>query len=324
MRIPSYLLLSFVLAVTSSSAATAVAQDYPAPGKTLTINVPWNAGGGVDAAVRLLQPGLEKTLGIPIQIVNQPGGGSQAGLTRCMAEEPDGYTLCASSLPSTNLTYLLPERNAPYKRESFKPVATIAFEYGSVIVGKNSPYKTIEDLVADARSRPGQIRAGNAGRHTNAHIDLLAFQKATGTEFAPVFFTGGAPAVTALMGGHVDIVTSTPSNYMGQVNSGDVRVLGLMSTEESPLLPGIPTVASFGYDARGFTTRTFSVQAGVPDEIVAKLEKAILEAASTQEFKEGLARLGAELRSLGAKETSELWDQVDKDLIELLAADQKK
>lgn len=323
MRIFSKFLLSLGATVALLSVTPATAQDYPAKGKTLTINVPWNAGGGVDAAVRLMQPGLENILGIPVQIVNQPGGGSQAGLTRCMNEKPDGYTLCASSLPSTNLTYLVPDRGAPYRRESFKSVATVAFEFGSVVVGKDSPYKTIGDLVADARARPGQIRAGNAGRHTNAHIDLLAFERATGVDLAPVFFSGGAPAITALMGGHVDVITSTPSNYMGQLQSGDVRVLGLMSSEESPLLPGVPTIAASGYQVNGFTTRSFSVRAEVPDEIVAKLEAALLKVASAEEFKNGMARLGAEVRTMGAAETSELWGQVDKDLVELLATEQE-
>jgi len=319
MRVSSYLLLSLGVWLAIPFAAPAMAQEYPAQGKTLTINVPWNAGGGVDAAVRLLQPGLEQSLGIPVQVVNQPGGGSQAGLSRCMSERPDGYTLCASSLPSTNLTYVVPDRGAPYTRDSFKSVATVAFEFGSVVVGKDSPYKSIEDLVTDARARPGQVRAGNAGRFTNAHIDMLAFERATETQLAPVFFSGGAPAITALMGGHVDIVTSTPSNYMGQVQSGDVRVLGIMSSEESPLLPGVPTIAEEGYEVSGFTTRTFAFQPDVPDEIAAKMEAAILEAAASDQFKEGMARLGAEVRLMGATETSELWDKVDADIVDLLA-----
>jgi len=319
MRVSSYLLLSLGVSLAIPFAAPAMAQEYPAQGKTLTINVPWNAGGGVDAAVRLLQPGLEQSLGIPVQVVNQPGGGSQAGLSRCMSERPDGYTLCASSLPSTNLTYVVPDRGAPYTRDSFKSVATVAFEFGSVVVGKDSPYKSIEDLVTDARARPGQVRAGNAGRFTNAHIDMLAFERATETQLAPVFFSGGAPAITALMGGHVDIVTSTPSNYMGQVQSGDVRVLGIMSSEESPLLPCVPTIAEEGYEVSGFTTRTFAFQPDVPDEIAAKMEAAILEAAASDQFKEGMARLGAEVRLMGATETSELWDKVDADIVDLLA-----
>jgi len=319
MRVSSCLLLSLGVSLAIPLASTAWAQDYPAQGKTLTINVPWNAGGGVDAAVRLMQPALEKSLGISVQVENQPGGGSQAGLSRCMSARPDGYTLCASSLPSTNLTYLVAGRGAPYTRESFKPVATIAFEFGSVVVGKDSPYQSINELVEDARARPGQVRAGNAGRFTNAHIDMLALERATETKLAPVFFSGGAPAMTALLGGHVDIVTSTPSNYMGQLQSGDVRVLGIMSSKESPLLPGVPTIDEQGYQVSGFTTRTFSFQPDVPDEIVAKVEAAVLEAAANQEFKQGMERLGAEVRLMGAKETSELWDQVDADIVELLA-----
>ena len=314
--------LSTGIAALTMLTIPAMAQDYPQKGKSLTINVPWNAGGGVDAAVRLLQPGLERILGIPVVVENMPGGGSQAGLTRCMVAQPDGYTLCASSLPSTNLTYLVQDRGAPYTRASFRPVATVAFEYGSVVVAKDSPYQTIQDLVTDAQARPGTIRAGNAGLYTNAHIDLLAFEKATSIDLAPVFFSGGAPAITALLGGHVEVVTSTPSNYMGQVQSGDVRVLGLMSQEESPLLPGTPTIASAGFDVSGFTTRTFAFQEGVSDEIIAKVEAALLEAASMDDFKEGMARLGAEVRLMGSAETATLWDQVDLDITELLASEQ--
>lgn len=323
MRITSLPLSSLVLGIGAILASPAIAQDYPSSDRTLTINVPWSAGGGTDAVARLLQPGLEKELGISVEVINQPGGGSQAGLSRCVNERPDGYTLCASNLPSTNMTYLIADRGAPYTRDSFKPVATIAFEFGSVIVKKDSPYKTIEDVVEDAHARPGEIRVGNAGRYTNAHIDLLAFQRATKAEFAPVFFNGGAPAITALLGGHVDVVTSTPSNFMGQVQSGDIRVLGLMSDEESPLLPGVPTVASFGYDAVGFTTRTFSTPSGVSDEIVAKLSDAILAAAATDTFKEALARLGADARAMDAQATAALWNKVDNDIKEHLASMQE-
>jgi tripartite-type tricarboxylate transporter receptor subunit TctC len=313
-------LLWLSLAFAASFSSPSIAQEYPAKGKTLTITVPWAAGGGVDVAARLLQPGLQKELGIPVEVVNQPGGGSQAGLTRCMSEKPDGYTLCASSLPSTNLTYLVEGRGAPYTRQSFKPVATFGFEYGSIVVSKDSKYKTIKDLVDDAKVRPGQIRAGNAGLYTNAHIDLLNFQRVARVKFAPVYFNGGAPAITALMGGHVDIVFSTPSNYMGQVKSGDVRVLALMSPEPSPLLPGVPTMASQGFDASGFTTRTLAFQTGVPNVIVSKMEAVISKISSTDQFKSQLTRLGTDYRFMNARDTATLWKDTDDNISKLLAS----
>ncbi|GAA4323325.1 tripartite tricarboxylate transporter substrate binding protein [Pigmentiphaga soli] len=305
------------------AASAAAAADYPKPGQKLTVVVPWDAGGGVDVSMRLLQPALAKELGMPVQIVNMPGGGSQAGLTRCMAAAPDGYTLCATSLPSTNLTYLIPERKAPYKRESFVPVATFAFEFGSILVTKDSPYKTVSDLVDDARKQPGKIRIGNAGRYTNAHIDLLSFERATGVSVAPVFFSGGAPGVTALLGHHIEALSSTPSNYMGQYKSGDVRVLAVMADEPSALLPGVPTFASAGYKVNGFTTRTLSLPPGVPADIAAKVEGAIRRAVNTPEFQRQLAGLGAEFRYMDGAQSADLWKRTDADLTALLAREAK-
>lgn len=124
---------------------------YPEPNKRLKVIVPWDAGGGVDLSMRFIQRGLEEALGIPVDIENLPGGGSQAGLIRCSLARPDGYTLCATALPSTNMTYLLPERKAPYKRASFVPVGTYAIEFGSLVVAKDSPYQSVADVIKAAK-----------------------------------------------------------------------------------------------------------------------------------------------------------------------------
>ena len=135
-----------------------------------------------------------------------------------------------------------------------------------------------------------------------------------------MYFNGGAPAITALMGGHVDIVFSTPSNYMGQVKSGDVRVLALMSPEPSPLLPGVPTMASQGVDASGFTTRTLAFQTGVPNGIVSKMEAVVAKISSTDQFKSQLNRLGTDYRFMNASDTANLWKDTDDNISKLLAS----
>ena len=300
--------------------AVAPAQDFPAAGRTLTIVVPWAPGGGVDVVMRMIEPALRTELGIAVQVANQPGGGSQVGLTRCAAARPDGYTLCATSLPSTNVTYADAERNAPYNQASFVPLLTFANDVGSVIVKADSRFRTLQDLLAEARANPGRLRAGNAGRLTNAHLDLLTAERAAGVRFAPVFFNGGAPAVTALLGGHVDAVFSTPSNYMAQVRSGDVRVLGIMAEQASPLLPGVPTFRSAGVDALGFSTRTLSVQAGTPPAIVARLREALRRIVHAPDFAPKLEQIGSEFLYLDADATAALWTRVDGEVRVALAA----
>lgn len=316
-RIGAVLLMTFVAGQSNELAAQGA--TYPARGKTITLLVPWDAGGGVDVTMRLLEPHLKAELGATIQIENRPGGGSQAGLTRCAAARPDGYTLCATSLPSTNFTYADAERKAPYNRASFIPIGTIANDVGSVVVKADSKYKTLEDLISDARANPGKVRVGSAGRFTNAHLDMLTAERATKTSFASVFFTGGATATTALLGGHVDAIFSTPSNYMAQVRSGDVRVLAIMSENEIPQLKGVPTFKSQGYDAYGFSTRTLSVQKGTPEDVVLRLQAALQKASASSEFRERIQQVGLEAVYMDGKKTEELWKKVDVDVPAALA-----
>ena len=292
---------------------------FPEPGKTISIIVPWDAGGGVDTIMRILKPSLEKELGSTVDIVNRPGGGSQTGLTRCVTAPADGYTLCATSMPSTNVTYGDPKRGAPYRQDSFIPIGTFANDNGSAIVAAASPYKTLKDLVEDARKRPGKVRVGTAGRLTNAHVDMLSAQKVMGVKFAPVFFSGGAPAVNALLGGHVDVVFSTPSNYMAQYRSGDVRLLGVMAEEESALLKGVPTFKAQGYPAYGFSTRTLSVPKGTPSNVVETLEAALKRAVHAPGFKEKVQGIGSDWMYLDRAKTTELWQEVDGKVKQILS-----
>lgn len=311
--------LALPMAVIGLTAAGGQAQTFPEPGKPITIIVPNDAGGGIDVLTRLIAPFLEKELGTQIKIENRPGGATQVGLTYCSVAKPDGYTLCTGGMPSANSTYLNPDRGAPYNRDSFVPLGIYSAEVGSVIVAGDSPYKTLEDLISAARTAPGKIKVGNAGRLSSAHLDILEAERATGVQFAPVFFTGGAPAITALLGGHVDAVFSYPSNYMQLIESGDVRALGVMSPKGSPMLPDVPTFQSAGYDAKGLSARVLFVQKDVPAEIVARLTEAVARAANAPEFKAELVQSGAEWNYMDPAATADLWSEIDTNVKAALA-----
>jgi tripartite-type tricarboxylate transporter receptor subunit TctC len=311
-------LLTALIVGTLGLSSWSTAGAFPESGKTINVIVPWDAGGGVDTIMRLLKPRLEKELATTIDIVNRPGGGSQTGLTRCATSPADGYTLCATSLPSTNVTYLDPKRGAPYRQDSFIPIGTFANDSGSAIVASGSAYKTLKDLAEDARKRPGKVRAGTAGRLTNAHLDMLSAEKVMGIKFAAVFFTGGAPTLNALIGGHVDVVFSTPSNYMAQYRSGDIRLLGVMAEEQSALLKGIPTFKAQGFPAYGFSTRTLSVPKGTPPQVVAALEAGLKRAVHAPGFKEQVEGIGSDWMYLDPVKTMQLWKDVDSNVKQLL------
>jgi len=321
MRHVKYALFAAAAAVAMTAGfAQAQSEKFPAEGKQINIVVPWSAGGTADISMRLLLPYLEKELGVPVGVENIPGGGSQTGLVRCLNEPADGYTLCATSLPSTNLTYLRSNRNAPYSRDDFAPVATMLSEGGSIVVAKDSKYQTLADLVAAAKENRGEIRIGIGGRYVNAHIEALLFEKAAGVKLAPVFFDGAAPAFAALLGGHVDAVSSTPSNYISLYKSGDVRPLGIMAEQESQVLEGVPTMRSLGYDVVTYSTRTISARKGTDPERLAILEEAFRKVIALDEVGDKIVnQLGSDRYYLDGKDSEALWKNTDEVVGEILA-----
>lgn len=297
--------------VWASAAAPTSRVDFPAKRKTITVIVPWDAGGSADIVIRLLAPHLEKELGIPIQVVNRPGGGSQVGLTEFTRSKPDGYTLGAANVPSSNVTYLDPKRKAPYGRKGFQPLANLAMDTGTLVVKPDSKYKTLKDLVDGAKANPGKIKVSTAGQLGNTHLDLVNFQKAAGVQFGAVHFTGGPSALTAVMGGHVDAGCLSIGNYLAQYKSGEVRILGIMSDRESELLPGVKTMEAQGYKVYGRSTRSISAPGGTPKEVVGILSAAIKKAAEAGEFKKKIRDVGLEYRYMGPEEYARVWDEVD-------------
>ncbi len=295
------------------TAAPAAKVSFPEKGKTIQIIVPYDAGGGSDILARMLAAEMEKELGTTVQVVNKPGAGSQTGLTELVRAKADGYTLSLIILPTAITTYLDPERRAVYARKDFQPVANLAFDVDSFQVAANSPYKSLKDLIDAAKAKPGEIKVGDIGFLTNTHMDLLAFQKLTGTKFTIVHFTGAAPVTTAVLGGHVDVGVQSIGNYASPLRSGQVATLGLMNKQRSQWFPEIKTMMEQGVNLVGVSTRSFVVPGGTPPGVVDVLAGTIKKVSQNPDFQKKLADLAVELAYMSPAEMDAYWTQNEKD-----------
>ena len=221
--------------------------SFPASGKVVTIIVPYNAGGATDVSTRLIASLMEKDLGVPVQVVNKPGGGSQIGVTELATSAPDGYTIGITAFPAVITTYLDPSRQAVFSRDSFVPIGAFMDNPVVTSVIADSPYKTIQEVIDAAKADPGSIKAGTTGIMGPSHLGLLQLQQEAGIELATVHFTGGAPQMQALLGGHIDIGNNIVPEVVGPQKSGQIRPLAIMDKEKSDYLPDVETYTSKGY-----------------------------------------------------------------------------
>lgn len=293
--------------------------DYPQKGKTLILNVPWDAGGITDIAGRVLGSALEKELGIPVQVINKPGAASQVGITELSKSKPDGYTIGYVNLPGTLSTYLDSSRGAVYNRKSFEPIAIHAWSPGTIAVKADSPYKTLKELVEAAKAKPEGITMSTVGLLSNTHLDLLLFQQAAGVKFRPVHFGGGAnEANSALLGGHIDASCQSAANYASLFKGGQIRILGIMDKQDSKFLPGVQTMQAQGIDVFSGNTMTVAAPAGTPKEIVNYLSDTIKKIMQDPAVRAKHEELNFDPRFMDATEVASLWEKTESQIAPLI------
>ncbi len=325
MRRPSFALvylaaIAAAMAWTAASPTTALAAVWPDPGKTLTIINPNAAGGDVDTATRILQPYLEKELGIKSIILNKPGAGNQVGITALTQAKPDGYTIGYTLLPTAITIYLDPERKAVFSRKDILPIALHTSEPGVVAVKADAPYKTLKDLLDAAKASPEKVRAGDAGILNAGNLAILQLQQAVGAKFAIVHFDGGAPLVTSVMGGHIDAAFTFAPMTLSYVKGGQLRLLAVNDTQRSKYYPDVPTLAEQGFKASflGSSVRPISAPAGTPKEIVDTISAAVKRAMENEEYKKKMETAAMSARYMDAAQVSAMWTEMETEVKPLM------
>ena len=275
MRLLSTVLVA-ALALAGGVAPAAAQSDYPT--RQIDFIVPFPPGGPLDAAMRILQPSLQATLGHPIVLVNKGGGGGALGMDVVAKSKPDGYTV-AASVKST-LTILAATRpDLPYKVNEFIPVANAVSDLGVITTKAGGRWKSLEELVADARKNPGKLSYGSAGVGTVSFFMMELFKLSYGVDIAHVPFSGSAPVKNAVLGGHVDLGSSGISTMAPLIKSGDLIPLVTTSPTRLAAYPNVPTMAEKGFPEASINISvSLYVPAKTPRDVVMKLQRAVEKA----------------------------------------------
>ncbi|XAH21646.1 tripartite tricarboxylate transporter substrate binding protein [Xylophilus sp. GW821-FHT01B05] len=266
------------------------AEAYPS--KPVKILVGYTAGGAVDAIARLVGQQMAGVLGQPVVVENKPGAGTNIAVKALIASPPDGYTLLlAANALAVNPSLFQP---APYDLDKdLVPVAMVGRVPVVFTVREGSELKTLQELVAAAKAKPGGVTVATPGNGSTPHLAMELFQHTAGLSLSHVPYKGGAPAITDALGGHVDVVAVNALEALPLVRAGKLRVLAVMSPERSAVLPGVPTVAESGYP--GFESSVwygFVAPAGTPKPVLAKLHAAVQKALASEEVRRQLAEAG--------------------------------
>lgn len=290
------LALGMIVAATGFAAA----QDYPT--RSVTIVVPYGAGGTTDVSARELAKLAEGPLGQPIVVENRPGGSGTNAMRSVASASPDGYTLIATtSSPSFVTPAFRPVGYDPI--ESFVPVMNYSGPYHGVLVKADSPYTSLKGLIEAAKSGK-TLTYGTAGAMGGAHLAFTALANETGAALQHVPFDGASSATAAVLGGHVDVAL-VPA-YRDLVQDGQLRLLGVLDGDEDPDFPDVPTLKEAGYASEFPSTVGILAPAGTDPAIVSKLEDVFTGVAKSQEFKDFMLKLNQPVRVMSGKELGEV------------------
>jgi tripartite-type tricarboxylate transporter receptor subunit TctC len=264
--------------VVGAMASPAGAQTWPT--RNITMIVPFPPGGQADLSARPVALALEKILGRSVIVDNRGGAGGLLGNTAGARAEPDGHTLL---MTLSSMTFL-PEaerlfgRKPSYEWDQLIPIARVLADPGVLCVRSDAPWKTLADLVADAKARPGQISFSSSGNYGAAHVPFEMFQQAAGIKLLHVPYRGGGPALTAFLGKQVDITAQAPGPITPHVQSGAARLLANWGAKRSAEYPAVPTMIELGYqDVEYYIWSGLFVPKGTPEPVVSRLRDAMRE-----------------------------------------------
>jgi tripartite-type tricarboxylate transporter receptor subunit TctC len=276
------------LAAALGGPATALAQQYPA--KPIRLIVPFAAGGGVDFIARLIGPRLGEALGQQVIVENRPGAGSSIGTEFALRSAPDGYTLLEIS-PS----YTINPSLQPVKFDTlsdYTPIVLIGKGPFVLVAHPSLPARDAKQLIALARTRPGEILYGSSGQGTIVHLTTELFLYQARVKMMGVQYKGGGPALIDVMAGHVQLVFSPPQTGLPQVKAGRVRAIGMTSAQRIPTEPGIPALAESvpGYESTNW--HAMIGPKGIPRAVVDRISGEVRKIVSRKDVEQSLHASG--------------------------------
>ena len=262
----------------AQGASEGSADNYPS--EHVTVVVPYNAGGGNDIVVRALVEAAKDSFPKGITVENRTGGGGVVGLLYGANSKADGYTITNTPVETVTLPHT--PTGAGLKASMFKPIISINESFSCLTVNSSSPYKTLDDFIAAAKTKV--MRMGNSGIGAIWHLGAAALAQEAGIEVKHIPFEGGAVCITELLGNHVDAITVSYDEVRPHVEAGALRVLAVFAPERLSYAKDVPTAKESGYNVICSAWRGISVPANTPDAVADKLADILLTAAKSEKF----------------------------------------
>jgi tripartite-type tricarboxylate transporter receptor subunit TctC len=263
------------------------ASDYPS--RPIELVVPFGAGGGTDILARVTAEAAKKHSSQPITVVNRPGASGSIGLTEVVNARPDGYKIAMVTVEMAIIPHMGIAKFSP--EADFTPLVRLNADPVVLTVSATSPWKTIEEMVDAAKKSKDPLKFGNAGTGGVSHLAAVALAQKAGTTFNHVPFQGNAPAVVALLGGHIDAVTASPSEVFSFVQSGKLRALAVLADQRlGGAFAQVPTMKERNIDLSVGTWRGLAAPKGLPADVLSRLSAIALKTANEPAVKEAMEK----------------------------------
>jgi tripartite-type tricarboxylate transporter receptor subunit TctC len=292
-------LIALAAAAACATLCAPAAWSQPAaaawPAKPIRLVVPFPPGGAADLFARLIGAELAQSLGQPVIVDNRPGAGGNIGAREVASAAPDGYTMLLGTVGTHAINPTL-YGNLPYDtRKAFTPVAMVGSVPNVLVVNPSLPVKSVAELTALAKSKPGKLSMGSSGNGSSIHLSGELYKHLAKVSILHVPYRGGAAALTDLIGGQIDLMFDNLPTSLPHIAKGSLRAIAVTGTKRSPSLPDVPTMAEAG--VRGYESTAWSglfVPAGVPAAVTQRLHDEVEKALRTDKVKARYRDLGAD------------------------------
>lgn len=306
-RIPAAVLT--LLAVAAVTVGVAAQDAFPS--RPITIVAPFPPGGVADLTARPVAVTMEKVLKSPVAVVNKTGAAGAVGMQYVATSKPDGYTL----LLALSSISIIPEADKLFGRppaftvDQFEPIALISADPTILVVRAESPWNTAKEFIDDAKRRPGEISYSSSGIYGTLHMAMELLSHAAGIKLRHVPHAGAGPALTAILGGHVDALASGPAVVIPHIKAGKLRPLAGWGDKRVAALPDVPTFKELGYDIEFYIWAGMFVPSATPEPVAKVLRDAAKAAIQDGDFKSAMAKMETPIAYLDAPEFQQFWDK---------------
>jgi tripartite-type tricarboxylate transporter receptor subunit TctC len=312
MRTTKWTILAVVIGLGLLAGAGPLPAQEKYPSRAIEYVIPWPPGGSTDIASRIFANELQKVLKSPVAPVNKGGASATIGGTAVYRAKKDGYTLLGSSLGWLLGSITL--EGVPYDPlKDFVHITKVSTTPHGIYVRKDSPIKTLEDLIDRAKKNPGAVSCGTAGSGSDGHYNIEIFQKAAGVQLKHVPFKGVSEVPPAVLGGHVDIGIGVVSAWLSFISSGDVRTLAITGTSRLKDLPGVPTFNERGLKQTFLNNWVgFSAPTGLPQPVMDVLAQSSEKIVKSKEFIDAVEKTGGVVEFMRSAEFQKMLEDERK------------